>query len=242
MRALMYKNIESVMNSYPSHRWIFLTLTVKNPHVTDLRSTIREMNQGWQRMTQTKRFRGVVDGFIRTTEVTRPQKKGQEMDAHPHFHAMLLVRSTYFNRDYIKQSEWVEMWVKAMRLDYYPQVNVQAVKPNKRKTPEQNQAALHNAILETFKYSVKPSDMLAHDDQGEWLCEITRQTHRLRFISDGGVLKGLLKPEDEMSNQEMISTTEEQVETDETRIGFSYLPTHRRYVYNPKFNVYPETA
>ena len=31
MRALMYKNIESVMNSYPSHRWIFLTLTVKIP-------------------------------------------------------------------------------------------------------------------------------------------------------------------------------------------------------------------
>jgi plasmid rolling circle replication initiator protein Rep len=56
------------------------------------------------------------------------------------------------------------------------------VKPNKRKTLEQNQAALHNAILETFKYSVKPSDMLAHDDQGAWLHEITKQTHRL-FIS-----------------------------------------------------------
>ena len=131
------------------------------------------------------------------------------MDAHPHFHAMLLVKSTYFKgTNYIKQSEWVEMWVKAMRLDYFPQVNVQAVKPNKRKTLEQNQAALHNAILETFKYSVKPSDMLAHDDQGAWLHEITKQTHRLRFISDGGVLKGLLKPEDEISNEEMISTSE----------------------------------
>jgi hypothetical protein len=62
------------------------------------------------------------------------------------------------------------------------------------------------------------------------------------LFRDGGVLKGLLKPEDEISNEEMISTSEEQVETDETRIGFSYLPTHRRYVYNPKFNVYPETA
>lgn len=241
MRAMVYQNIEKIMSDYPSHRWIFLTLTVKNPHVTDLRSTIQEMNKGWQRLIQTKRFRDVVDGFIRTTEVTRPKKVGQEMDAHPHFHAMLLVKSTYFKgTNYIKQSEWVEMWVKAMRLDYFPQVNVQAVKPNKRKTLEQNQAALHNAILETFKYSVKPSDMLAHDDQGAWLHEITKQTHRLRFISDGGVLKGLLKPEDEISNEEMISTTEEQVETDETRIGFSYLPTYRRYVYNPKFNVYPE--
>jgi hypothetical protein len=114
------------------------------------------------------------------------------------------------------------------------------VKPNARKTSEQNQAALHNAILETFKYSVKPSDMLAHDDQGAWLHEITKQTHRLRFISDGGVLKGLLKPEDEISNEEMILTSEDVVETDETRIGFSYVSTYRRYVYNPKFNVYPE--
>ena len=63
MRALMYKNIESVMNSYPSHRWIFLTLTVKNPHVTDLRSTLKEMNAGWQRLRQTKRFESVVMVF-----------------------------------------------------------------------------------------------------------------------------------------------------------------------------------
>jgi hypothetical protein len=28
-------------------------LTVKNPHVTDLRSTIQEMNKGWKRLIQT---------------------------------------------------------------------------------------------------------------------------------------------------------------------------------------------
>jgi hypothetical protein len=67
-------NIEKIMSEYPSHRWIFLTLTVKNPHVTDLRSTIQEMNTGWKRLTQSKRFSNVVDGFIRTTEVTRPKK------------------------------------------------------------------------------------------------------------------------------------------------------------------------
>jgi plasmid rolling circle replication initiator protein Rep len=241
MRAMVYQNIEKIMSEYPSHRWIFLTLTVKNPHVTDLRSTIQEMNTAWKRLTQSKRFSNVVDGFIRTTEVTRPQKKGQEMDAHPHFHAMLLVKSTYFKgTNYINQSEWTEMWRKAMRLDYVPQVHIQAVKPNKKRTDEQNKAKLHDAILETFKYSVKPSDLLAYGDQGAWLHEITRQTHKMRFIASGGVLKGILKSDDEISNEEMISTTEEHVETDETRIGFSYMPQHRRYVYNPKFNVYPE--
>ena len=74
-----------------SHRWVFLTLTVKNPHVSDTRQTLKEMNAGWQRMVQSKRFKGVVDGFIRTTEITRPEKKSERMNVHPHFHAMLLV-------------------------------------------------------------------------------------------------------------------------------------------------------
>ena len=95
------------------------------------------------------------------------------MNVHPHFHAMLLVKSTYFNRDYINQAEWTDMWIKAMRLDYYPQVDIRAVKPNPRKTVDENKAKLHGAVLETFKYSVKPSDMLAYDDSGEWLHEIT---------------------------------------------------------------------
>ena len=75
MRAMMYQNIENIIQQYPSHRWVFLTLTVKNPHVTDLRSTLNEMNKGWKRLIQSKRFDNVVDGFIRTTEVTRPKNR-----------------------------------------------------------------------------------------------------------------------------------------------------------------------
>lgn len=242
MRAMMYQNIEGVIQQYPSHRWVFLTLTVKNPHVTDLRATLDDMNKGWKRLIQSKRFDSVVDGFIRTTEVTRPRKQGQEMEAHPHFHAMLLVKSTYFHGlHYINQAEWAEMWRKAMRLDYMPQVHIQAVKPNKKRTDEQNKAKLHDAILETFKYSVKPSDLLAYDDKGAWLHEITRQTHKMRFIASGGVLKGILKSDDEITRQEMINVNgddTEQSADDGTRYGFSYMPQHRRYVYNPKFNEY----
>ena len=70
-----------------SYRWVFLTLTVKNPPVTELRDTLKAMNSAWQRLAQTKRFKGVVKGFIRTTEVTRG--KDGDMMAHPHFHAFI---------------------------------------------------------------------------------------------------------------------------------------------------------
>ena len=48
--------------------------------------------------------------------------------AHPHFHALLLVKPSYFTINYIKQGDWVEMWAKALRADYLPSVNVKAVK------------------------------------------------------------------------------------------------------------------
>ena len=70
------------------------------------------------------------------------------MNVHPHFHAMLLVKSTYFHGShYINQAEWTDMWVKAMRLDYYPQVDIRAVKPNPRKTVDENKSKLHGAVL-----------------------------------------------------------------------------------------------
>ena len=43
----------------------------KNPPVTELRDTLKHMNDSWQRLIQTKRFKSGVAGFLRTTEVTR---------------------------------------------------------------------------------------------------------------------------------------------------------------------------
>ena len=82
-----------------------------------------------------------------------------------------------FARNYIKQLEWVEMWQKALRVDYAPSVNVKAVKPLKKGEKDN----LDKAICETLKYSVKPSDIAKDDDKGEWLHEMTKQTLNMRF-------------------------------------------------------------
>ena len=60
------------------------------------------------------------------------------MMAHPHFHALLLVKPSYFAKGYIKQSDWVEMWAKALRADYLPSVNVKAVKATLTKKDASN--------------------------------------------------------------------------------------------------------
>ena len=90
---------------------------VFNAHRAELRpygleDTLKDMNASWKRMSETVAFKKGVAGFIRTTEVTRG--KDGDMRAHPHYHALLLVKPSYFTKNYIKQSEWVEMWQKAL--------------------------------------------------------------------------------------------------------------------------------
>ncbi|WP_192957016.1 protein rep, partial [Acinetobacter baumannii] len=105
---------------------------------------------------------------------------------------------------------------------------------------EKGRKQLDKAICETLKYSVKPSDLALEGDLGGWLHEMTRQVHKMRFIATGGVLKGVLKPEDEITNEEMITSSEEPEETGTDRIAFQFKPEYRRYVYAPKYNEYAE--
>ena len=232
----MFQQLPKIQELYPTHRWIFLTLTVKNPPVTELRDTLKQMNDSWQRLIQTKRFKSGVAGFLRTTEVTRGNDG--EMMAHPHFHALLLVKPQYFQgKYYIKQGDWVEMWAKALRADYLPSVNVKAVKAS---LDEKGRKQLDKAICETLKYSVKPSDLAVERDKGAWLHEMTKQVHKMRFIATGGVLKGILKPEDEITTEEMISSSEEVQDVGESRVAFQFKPEYRKYVYAPKYNEYAD--
>ena len=69
----MYQTYEQIKEQYPTHRFIFLTLTVKNPYITDLKSQLVIMNNAFKKLTKRKEFMAVVDGWIRTTEVTRPK-------------------------------------------------------------------------------------------------------------------------------------------------------------------------
>ena len=231
----MFQQLPNIQERFPTHRWVFLTLTVKNPPVTELRDTLKHMNDSWKRLIETKRFKSGVAGFLRTTEVTRGNDG--DMMAHPHFHALLLVKPSYFKgQGYIKQADWVEMWAKALRADYLPSVNVKAVKATLMKKDASN-SIKH---CETLKYSVKPSDLALERDKGAWLHEMTKQVHKMRFIATGGVLKGILKPEDEITTEEMISSSEEVQDVGESRVAFQFKPEYRKYVYAPKYNEYAD--
>lgn len=237
-KSNMYVAYEEIKAQYPTHRWLFLTLTVKNCDITDLRETLQHMNKSWTRLKDRVQFLKVVDGWIRTTEVT----KAKDGSAHPHFHVMLLVKPSYFAKNYIKQSEWTELWRSVLRVDYMPIVDVRVVKAKTRKRQEVVSAddAIKGAIMETLKYSVKPSDMIGDGskESNTWFYELTKQTFKLRFVASGGALKDALKRDEDITDDDLINTgnDEEDTNTDDRRLVFTYKKVAHKYLYNPKYN------
>lgn len=218
-QARFYQALPALEQEHPKARWLFLTLTVPNCPVEALRATLEGMSKGWQRLIKRKEFKPVL-GFIRTTEVTHA-KNGS---AHPHFHALLLVPSWYFSgAAYVKQNRWLELWRECMRDDSITQVDIRAVKSLNKDDPK---TGLQRAAAETLKYSVKPDDMI---NNPEWFLTMTEQVHKLRFMATGGVLKDVLRQDDETDQDLIVADDVAKQPDDGARLAFSYRPSDRRY-------------
>lgn len=213
-KAKAYKVLPQIVEKYPKHRWLFLTLTQKNCKIIELRETIQLMNKAFKRLTDLKAFPAV--GWLKSVEVTR----GKDGSAHPHFHCLLMVPGGYFSgRDYLKQAEWVAMWRKCLRLDYDPVLDVQAIKNGRKPT---------DLVPELLKYCTKESDMTV---DREWLLELTRQMHKLRAIATGGVLKEYLRAlEDEPEDLIHVDGDDEAIASEEdTHLFFGWRQKEKKY-------------
>jgi plasmid rolling circle replication initiator protein Rep len=209
-KAKAYQVLPKIVSKYPTHRWLFMTLTQKNVPITELRETLTHMNKGFKRMVERKIFPAV--GWLRSMEVTR----GRDGNAHPHFHCLLMVPASYFGQGYIKQHEWVELWRDCMRLDYNPVMDIQAVK--KGSNPS-------DLVPELIKYCTKETDMAVDH---EWFLELTSQLHKMRAIATGGVLKEHLR-ELEDEPVDLIGEGDDGIGEDYGRLLFGWRRSEKRY-------------
>lgn len=208
-KARAYKVLPQIVEKYPTHRWLFVTLTVKNVPISELKVNLQHMNKSFRRMFQRKAWPAV--GWLRSTEVTR----GRDGSAHPHFHCLLMVKPGYFGKGYLSQSEWVDMWQKALRVDYKPVLDTRAVK--KCKKPMQ-------LVPELLKYCTKESDLVADRD---WFLELTRQMHKMKCVTTGGILKDYLK-ELEEEPEDLIGEGNS-VEEDLISLYFGWKRQQKKY-------------
>jgi hypothetical protein len=226
-RAKAFKILPQVVEAYPKHRFIFLTLTVRNCELGQLRETITGMNQAWGRLV--KRAKWPADGWIRSLEVTR----GKDGSAHPHFHCLLMVKASYFSHGYISQEVWTKLWEESLRINYRPIVHVQAVRPKNKETIDTLQA-----ILETLKYSVKPDDLIGESEEPteenkQWLVELTTQLHKIRAVATGGILKEYLK-ELEKEPEDLIHADEGEPDNSLASVIFDWEQRIKKYAMNDR--------
>jgi plasmid rolling circle replication initiator protein Rep len=187
-----------IERDYPKARWVLLTLTVRNCPITSLRETLMLMNSAWKRLSEVKKFPAI--GTFKSLEVTR----GKDRSAHPHFHVLMLVNSSYFKgTQYLSHKNWIEMWKKALRVDYDPNIDIRVVKADKEDVSNSS------IIAEIAKYTVKPSDLIKDP---EWTLEYTKQVHRMRAISIGGILKEYLSEADATNEELVIGEAENPIE------------------------------
>ena len=209
-KAKAYKIIPQVVADYPKYRWLFITLTVKNCKIEELRATLDRINRAFKRLTELKAWKAL--GWVKSVEVTRGR---DQLSAHPHLHILAMVQPSYFSHGYISQAKWVDLWQKCLRSDYKPVIHVKAIA--KQHDP--------NVIIpEILKYQVKESDLIGDP---QWFLELTRQLHKTRAVAVGGVLRKYIRELE--SGQNLISEDEETNEVDEGSLYFRWKRELKKY-------------
>ena len=224
--AQFLKSLPEILSGNEGARWVFLTLTVPNVKISNLREKLSCMNKAWNKFVQRKEFKNVL-AWVRSTEITKEDEKKTKREgyAHPHFHVLMMVKSTYFfGKNYINQEQWLKAWRGAMRDDSIISVDVRiADRQNGKKLTGQE---IVKSVSETLKYSVKPSDML---QDRSWVVELIKQVHNLRFLAAGGLLKGVFVKR-KLTNDEMIHTGENEKKGEEiAELSYWWRTFEKRY-------------
>ena len=209
--------------------WLMLTLTVKNVDGIDLPNEISIIHKAWDRLCKTKAFKSAALGWQRCLEVTHNTDINSSAynTYHPHIHALVCVKRSYFKKNYIKRDEWAQMWASAARLDYKPQVWVSRVKDGNA-----------GAVAEVTKYSSKPSDYITGWDldlMTESVEVMDKALHRRRLVAFGGCMKEVHKSLglDDVEDGDLIHTDNDNdadaAEAMRAMTAFEWVPGYRQY-------------
>ena len=197
---------------------LFLTLTVKNCQLYELRETVRHLHRSFKRLTLIQGF--PTSAWFRRTEVTLGKSLGGSgplfaPQVHPHIHALLLVRPSYWSRDYWSQLKWQKEWQMAARLDYPPVVDIRRARPKTNADAPLPADANLAATLEAAKYSTKAADLLG---LGKSLPTFHTEMKHLRLYGVSAKLRQHIKAGD-VGQEELLDPSQESKEPSFTAVA-----------------------
>ena len=209
-RARVICGLDAYFAENTSHKGLFLTLTVKNCPLQELRPTLSHMHASWKRLSLIAGF--PAKAWMRRTEITvqrcrdvsEPSRRGATQESalpppggsavmvHPHLHCLLLVNSNYFTKGYRPHLWWQQQWQMAARLDYAPVVDVRRARP--KRTATGAQVPEHKAaVIEAAKYATKATDLIG---LGDALPEFHHAIARTRLVGISSSLQRYVRESD----------------------------------------------
>lgn len=212
MFSQVKKITDKILENDKSTRFIFGTFTIKNTDAENLEACINTLNKKFKYLVDqkktfapAKKLKQNLLGYLKAVEVTYNSK---DKTYHPHLHVIFAVKSTFFKNssNYMTKKEWIELWQKALGIDYKPQTDIRAIKSGTAK-----------AVAEVAKYPVKTAPILSlSDDEAiKVLKTLTLSLNKKRFVSYGGIFKTVkqeLKLADVETDKDLVNTDIEQQE------------------------------
>lgn len=190
--AHMLQIVTGLRVAYPEAEWQFVTLTAKNCPAAELTSMLDEMGRCWNSITSSKKFQDKVAGWAKSVEITYNSRTGE---IHPHFHIILMYHEGQKVSDYVVQRWLAGIRLKATGLAQCAEKITWAVSADQdicsRDTETEIDREAIWAILETFKYATKDSEILELPTHTFFY--IARLLGNRRLISYGGLIKEYAK-------------------------------------------------
>lgn len=140
---------------------LFWTLTVRNCAPADLSQTLQDMARDWNRLMARRKIKPLIKGWARSVEVTYNRAANT---MHPHYHVIVLAdkeQLQYLCKALTDRTCLMRLslmlkkaWQESARLDYEPITDLRLIT-----SKDGNDGDISAALLETYKYSVKASDL-----------------------------------------------------------------------------------
>lgn len=188
----LFSRVYNYVRSNTDKSYLFLTLTVPNVPMSELRDTVKRMNKAFGRMFKlgnpNHKTSRMFSGYIRRLEITYnidPDSKSYRT-FHPHLHVLLECKPEYKPRTdcYYHHLDILKDWQYYYGDDSITQVKIKKIVPSKRfDTAVGYDSAIAGAVAEVAKYPMKLDKKLMHPDFQDLFDE---------FVSGMFTLKGCI--------------------------------------------------
>lgn len=220
----------ALLKDYPENQWSFLTVTVQNCPPARLGATLSEMSAAYNRMRQRKVFKNSIAGWARTVEVTF---NADDKTMHPHFHVLIMWQPgvDVLHEGAVLLNHWIAS-VRDLVVSYKGQ-NIEDVTGKQEKYEGVDLTA---AVLETFKYTQKASEVL--DMPISIFRDFVKNMQGKRAVAFGGLVKEYMrqlhiKTDDEPEDLEPYTLCANCGNTALSRALYKWSTAERSYLLDP---------